>query len=76
MEVEGGEVSLTNCGRTRGSRFRLLLSRSDVPARAQAGHLLFLPTDRGSPPTFLKESMSRIHSEILRTGYITANNRR
>jgi hypothetical protein len=32
MGVDGGEVSLTNYGRTRDSRFRLIFNRSDVPA--------------------------------------------
>jgi hypothetical protein len=37
MEVDGGEVSLTNYGRTRDSRFRSIFSKSDVPAGTQAG---------------------------------------
>jgi hypothetical protein len=32
VEVDGGEVSLTNCGRTRDLLFWPLVRRSDVPA--------------------------------------------
>ena len=32
MEVDGGEVSLTNYGRTRDFLLRLWFNRSDVPA--------------------------------------------
>jgi hypothetical protein len=80
VEVDGGEVSLANYGRTRDSRFRLIFNGSDLvnrqdrprgdlgPCQSKAG--------RGSPPIFLEETKNRGLSEIRRAGYITADSRR
>lgn len=61
-------------------RILCLANRSDLVCRQLCDVFdtdsAFLTTGRGSPPMFLEESMNRIFSLILRTGYITANNRR
>jgi hypothetical protein len=51
VEVDGGEVSLTNYGRTRDLLSRLWFNRSDVPASCISRvSSLHISTGRGSPP--------------------------
>jgi hypothetical protein len=69
VEVDGGEVSLTNCGRTRDILFWPLVSRSDVPASCSSREFLIHAKRLDLVTTLLEITNARIE-------YITTNNRR